>query len=95
MDRPKVLATGFLAAVFVAGVAVGGAGSAWAVRNTDSDDAAKKRPTYVERLQTNLGLDETQRLGVEEALRQARVHYLAAVEGCRIIPLDGAVDDGV
>jgi len=67
MNRPKVLATGLLVAVFVAGIAVGGAGSAWADRNPDPD---AKRLTYVERLETNLGLTETQRIGVEEALDQ-------------------------
>ena len=69
MNRPKVLATGFLIAVFVAGVAVGGAGSAWAVRNTDPDEKTK-RPSYVERLETNLGLTEAQHIGVEEALER-------------------------
>jgi hypothetical protein len=69
MNRPKVLATGLLVAVFVAGIAVGGAGSAWAGRNADPD-ADTTRPTYVERLETNLGLTEAQRIGVEEALEQ-------------------------
>lgn len=69
MNRPKVLATGLLVAVFVAGIAVGGAGSAWADRNTDPDPDAD-RPTYVERLDTNLGLTEAQRIGVEAALEQ-------------------------
>ena len=69
MNRPKVLATGLLVAVFVAGIAVGGAGSAWAGRNTDPDPDTK-RPTYVERLEANFGLTEAQRIGVEEALEQ-------------------------
>ena len=69
MNRPKVLATGLLVAVFVAGAAVGGAGSAWAVRNNDPDEETK-RPSYVQRLETNLGLTEPQRMGVEDALER-------------------------
>lgn len=73
MTKPKMKATGLLIAVFVSGVAVGGAGAALADR-TEPEPAP--RPSYAERLEDELGLTPDQRVFVEEAMKRytRRVH---------------------
>ena len=67
MTKPKMKATGLLFAVFVAGVAVGGAGAALADR---AEPPPALRPSYTERLEAELGLTPEQRAFVEEAMKR-------------------------
>ena len=68
VSKPKFVATSLLIAVFVAGVAVGGAASAWADRN--AEETTNDKPSYVDRLQSSLDLTQEQRAGVERALER-------------------------
>jgi hypothetical protein len=68
VSKPKFVATSLLIAVFVAGVAVGSAASAWADRNTE--ETSNDKPSYVDRLQADLDLSAEQRAGVEHALER-------------------------
>lgn len=77
MTKPKMKATGLLFAVFVSGIAVGGAGAALADR---TEPPPPPRPTYAERLEEELGLTPEQRAFVEEAMTR----YTRAVHDIEI-----------
>ena len=68
MNKQKLLASGLLISVFVAGVLIGSAGRALAARG-ESDDR-KERKTYVEWLETEMTLNEQQESAIAVILDQ-------------------------
>ncbi len=72
VNKLKMKATGLLIAVFISGVAVGGAASALADFNADGTREPTKRVGYVDRLQEELVLRQDQRSAVEDAMQQFR-----------------------
>lgn len=76
MNRSKLVASGLLLAVFVAGLIVGGTASALADRN-ETESRRPRRP-YEEVLQEKLNLTAEQRESIEVILQQWRsgVHEL-------------------
>ncbi len=66
VNRSKIQATGLLLGTFVAGTVVGGAATAFA--EWDFDSETDKRPGYIELLQGELNLTANQRALSEEFL---------------------------
>ena len=67
MDRSKVLAGGLLAAVFAAGLIVGGVGSG-AIEERERDEERPSRKPYIETLTERLDLSTQQRAQIETVL---------------------------
>lgn len=61
LNRSKLYAAGLLFAVFAAGAAIGGAASAALADRRDSDREKRERPSYVDRLDRDIGLRPPQR----------------------------------
>ena len=61
LNRSKLYAAGLLFAVFAAGIAVGGAASAALADRRESDREKNERPSYVDRLDRDIGLRPAQR----------------------------------
>ena len=70
MNKLKMKATGLLIAVFISGVAVGGAASALADFGANGTPEPRERVGYVDRLQEELVLSPDQRVAVEDAMEQ-------------------------
>lgn len=68
MNKQKLLASGLLSAVFVAGVLIGSAGRALAARGEPEENSAE--PTYVGWLETEMTLNEQQKTAIAVILDQ-------------------------
>ena len=61
LNRSKLYAAALLLAVFAAGIAVGGAATAALADRRDADREKRARPSYVDRLDRDVGLRPAQR----------------------------------
>jgi hypothetical protein len=69
MDRSKVMAVGLLAAVFAAGLIVGGVGSG-AIEEREQTDERPERKPYIETLTERLDLSPEQREQIDSVLHE-------------------------
>lgn len=78
VNKPKLVATGFLVGAFVTGAIVGGAATAMADRNPDRDK--RPRVSYLERLDREVELRPEQRATIDTIVEDynERVHDLWA-----------------
>ena len=73
MNRSKLLATGLLVGVFASGAVVGGAATAFADRNPETNRRA--RVSYIDRLDREIQLRPEQREAVSEVVKQYNLRF--------------------
>lgn len=97
MARPSTTrATALLLAAFLAGALVGGAATMVADRHQhESKRAPRERPTYAERLTTELGMSSEQRQAVEEILARYEPTMDSLMRSMRYSPETRVVREAV